>query len=293
MQQRPFGPTGHQSSIVILGTAAFWRADQALADTTLSQAQAAGINHIDVAPQYGNAQKLVGPWLESRRDHFFLNCKTLEREAEAAWADLQNSLELLRTGVIDLYQFHALTTFDDLAAVSKQGGAIESFRRARDEGLVRFLGVTAHGMLAPAIVTEAVERFDLEAVMVPLNPRLWSEADYRRDTERMLTLAGERNVAVQIIKSAARRPWGDREKTLEPWYEPYTTLEEIEPSVRFVLSQPNVTAVVSAGDARLLPVFIKAAEDFEPMSEDEQQAIVEERASDDLIFDGPRPLSAG
>jgi aryl-alcohol dehydrogenase-like predicted oxidoreductase len=284
MEKRRLGRTGHMSTVVIMGTAAFWSSDQDEANQTLDLALEHGVNHIDVAPQYGNAQQVTGPWLESHRDRFFLGCKTLERTADAAWADLQNSLKMLRTDVIDLYQFHAVCTMDELDQVSAADGAIHTFRRARDEGLVRYLGITGHGLLAPRVALTAVERLDLDTVMFPLYPRLYAEPGYRHDAERLLEVCQQRDVGVQIIKSVAKQPWGDREKTYNPWYEPYATIEQIAPSVHFVLSQPGVTALASTADVRLLPIFIEAAEKFAPMSESEQAALIARRASDELIF---------
>ena len=252
------------SSLVIMGTAAFWSSDQAEANATLDLALEHGINHIDVAPQYGNAQQVVGPWLESRRDRFFISCKTLLRTRDEAWADLQNSLALLRTDMIDLYQFHAITSWDEFEQICAPGGAAEAFRQARDEGLVRYLGITGHGMLAPAIQAAALERLDLDTVMFPLNARLYADADYRRDAERLLELAQERE-------------W-DHDRSLD-WH-----LRAAAPGLRFALSQP-VTCLASAADVRLLLPTIEAAERFTPMSASEQADLIASRAGDGLIFE--------
>ncbi len=291
MLKRRLGRTGHDSSIIIMGTAAFWNIDQEGANNALDLVAAHGVNHIDVAPQYGNAQSVVGPWLESRRDQFFLGCKTLERARDAAWGDLQNSLKLLRTAVIDLYQFHAVTTMDELDAITGGGGAFETFQRARNEGLVRYLGITSHGMHAPKIALEAVARMDLDTVMVPINPRLYADTDYRAATERLLAACQERDVGVQVIKHAAKQPWGDREKTFNSWYEPFVDYKELEHGVRFALSQPGVSCLASPGDVRLLPDMLRAAENYTPMTAEEQDALIAERASAPIIFDGPQPIS--
>lgn len=291
MEQRRLGRTGHYSSLAIMGTAAFWSIDQDGANAALNLALARGVNHIDVAPQYGNAQAVVGPWLETRRAHFFLGCKTLERTRDAAWRDLQNSLTLLRTDLINLYQFHAVTTLDTLDTISGPGGAFEAFRRARDEGLVQHLGITTHGMLAPLVALEAVQRMDLDTVMIPINPRLYADADYRAAAERLLDVAQQRDVGVQVIKHVAKAPWGDRPKAYNPWYEPYDAADTIEASVRFALSQPGVTCLASPADVRLLPDFFGAAGRFTPMDVADQAALIDARAADPVIFHGPEPIS--
>ncbi|HVO70187.1 MAG TPA: aldo/keto reductase [Aggregatilineaceae bacterium] len=291
MEQRRLGRTGHKSTVVIMGTAAFYTIDQGGASAALDLVLEHGVNHIDVAPQYGNAQAVVGPWLESRRDRFFLGCKTLERTRDAAWAELNDSLTLLRTSVIDLYQVHAVTTQQDLDQIFAPGGAIEAFVQARDEGLVRYLGITGHGMLAPTLQAAALERLPFDTVMFPINPRLYSDTKYRRDAERLLRLCQDRDVGVQIIKSIAKGPWGDKSRIYNPWYEPYDIYAKIESGVRFALSQPGVTGIASAAEVRLLPLVIRAAENFKPLAGAEQAALIEEHASDEAIFMGPTALS--
>ena len=152
------------------------------------------------------------------------------------------------------------------------------------------LGITGHGMFAPRVALAAVERFDLDTVMFPLNARLYADGDYRRDAERLLGACQERGVGVQIIKSVAKQPWHG-EKKYGPWYEPYDTYKAIAPSVHFALSQPGVSAVVSMADVGLLPIFLDAAENFKPLDDVEQTALITQRASDELIFDGPRGIS--
>ncbi len=289
MEQRKLGRTGHMSTVIIMGTAAFWSIDQQGANEALDLILASGINHIDVAPQYGNAEEVTGPWLEAHRDRFFLGCKTLERRRDAAMIELNRSLKRLHTDVFDLYQMHAVCTLEDLDAALGRGGVIETMTAARDQGKVRYLGITSHGMLAPVVQLAALERFDFDTVMLPINARLFANADYRRDAERLLALCQQRDVGVMAIKSVAKGPWAGREKTYNPWYEPYDVQQDIADSVRFVLSQP-VTGLPSAADVRLLPALIQAAENFTPMSADEQQALIAARAADALIFDGPQGI---
>jgi aryl-alcohol dehydrogenase-like predicted oxidoreductase len=276
MQQRRLGRTGHMSSVIIFGTAAFWEIDQESANEALDLGLSYGVNHIDVAPQYGQAQERLGPWLESRRDQFFLGCKTQERERDAAWADLQNSLRVLRTDKLDLYQLHAVTSFAELDAAMGPGGAMETLLEAREQGLTRWLGITGHGLQSPAVFLAALERFDFDTVMFPIHPRLYADADYRRDAERLLKRCVEKDVGVQIIKAVTKGPWGDQHKQYNTWYEPYDTPERITQGVRFALSLDGVAGIPSAGDVRLLPPVLEAGKHFTPMTPEEQAAAIED-----------------
>jgi predicted aldo/keto reductase-like oxidoreductase len=284
MEQRRLGRTGHMSSIVIFGGAAFSEISQEDAEAALDLALAHGVNHIDVAPLYGQAEVRVGPWLESRRAQFFLACKTLERDRDGAWAELNRSLERLRTDKFDLYQFHAIGTMEELDKAMSPGGAIETLQRAKDEGLTKWLGITGHGMETPAVHYEALQRFDLDTVMFPIHPRLFVDAKYRQDTERLLSLCAERDVAVQIIKSITRGAWGSQEHNYGTWYQPYDQQEAITQGVRFALSQRGVAGIPSAGDVRLLPMILEAAEQFTPMDAAEQEALIAQSASLELMF---------
>jgi len=280
------GRTGHDSSVVIFGTAAFWDIDRAGANAALDLAAAQGVTHIDVAPQYGRAQAVLGPWLAPRRDQFFLGCKTLERTREAAWADLHNSLRLLRTDHVDLYQFHAIGSFSQLDEVFAPGGALEAFQQAREQGLTRFLGITSHGMEAPRVQLEALARYPFDTVMFPLNPRLYADPAYRESAEALLAQCRARDVGVQIIKSIAARPWGEHEKAYNTWYAPDDTPEGIRAGVQFALSQPGVTAIVSAAEVRLLPMIFAAVQPLEPMTGSAQDALIAAWAGRESIFDG-------
>lgn len=287
MDKRRFGRSGHMSTVVVFGTAAFWEIDQAGADAALDLAMEYGVNHIDVAPQYGKAQERLGVWMEGQRDQFFLNCKTLERRADAAWADMENSLRLLKTDVFDLYQLHAVNTMTELDKAFAKGGAIETQVRAREEGITRYLGITGHGLESPRTFIEALRRFDYDAVMFPINPQLYANAEYRADTEELLALCQERDIAVQIIKSIGKGAWGDKEKKYTTWYVPHDTPEGITRGVHFALSQPGVTAIASAGEVRLLRMVLDAAVNFTPMSEaDQQEAIALDGALEPLFVPG-------
>ncbi len=287
MEKRQLGRTGHMSSVVILGTAAFGRAPQEEADAALDLALARGVNHIDVAPTYGDAELRVGAWLGPHRDQFFLGCKTTERTRDGAWDQLQHSLERLRVDRLDLHQFHSVGTFEELDQITAPGGAFEAFVRARDEGLTKYLGITGHGLLAPAVHAEAVRRMDLDTVLFPINPNLYANPDYRRDTEGLLQLAAERDLGVLIIKSVAKGLWHEDQHKYDTWYEPFDRLHKIIEGVRFALSQPRVTGICSAGDTRILPMVLAAAEAFTLMSATEQVALIEQWAELESVFPGP------
>jgi aryl-alcohol dehydrogenase-like predicted oxidoreductase len=290
MDKRRLGRTNHQSTVVIFGGAALGGRTQDEANAAYDLALSAGVNHIDIAPSYGKAETLTGPWLENHRDKFFLGCKTLERSRAGAWAELQRSMQLLHTDRLDLYQLHALTRFEELDEALAPGGAIETLVEAREKGLTRWLGVTGHGLLVPSIFISALERFDFDTVLFPINPTLYANPDYRRDAERLLALCQEKNVGVQIIKSVAKGPWGDQKHTYDTWYEPYDLQEKIDQGVRFALSQPGVTGIPAAGDVRLLPMVFQAAERFTPMSQDEQEALIEQAKQLQPLFVADRAL---
>ncbi len=284
MQTQQLGRTGHHSSWIIFGGAAFWELDSTAAADSLNFALSAGINHIDVAPTYGVGEVRVGEWLPPHREKFFLGCKTVERSRAAAWTQLHESLQKLHTDTLDLHQLHAVTTFEELNAAMGEGGAIEALIQAREEGLTRFLGITGHGLLAPQIQMAALERFDFDTVMFPINPVLYANTQYRRDAENLLAMCREKQVGVMAIKALAKAPWGDRPKTYAPWYEPYAEQESITQQVRFVLSQAGVTAIPMAGDVRLLPLLVQAVQDFTPMSMEEQETLIATASALEPLF---------
>ncbi len=273
METRRLGRTGHFSSVAVFGTAALWEVTQAQAEEAIAQVRAAGVNHFDVAPSYGQAEARLGPWLSGHRGEVFLGCKTTERSRDGAWDELQRSLERLQVQDLDLYQLHAVRTIDELDAVTGRGGALEALLKAREQGLVRHLGITGHGYRAPSVHAEALRRFEFDTVMTPLNFVQWAEAGYRRAFTELAELTAERDVGLLIIKALTRAPWGERAQTFQTWYEPFDQPEEIERSIRFVLTQP-VTAFATPGDLRLLPSVLQAAERFRPMTPAEQEALV-------------------
>jgi aryl-alcohol dehydrogenase-like predicted oxidoreductase len=281
MQTRRLGRTGHWSSVAILGGAAFGQSNPDDTEQAFRLALDAGVNHLDIAPQYGKAERLVGPLVPAVRDHLFVACKTLRKNADGARAQLEESLELLGCDSFDLYQLHAVTS---LEVLDERAPAVDAILRARDEGLVRFVGITGHDVGTPAAQAEALRRYDLDTVMFPVNRRMWADSQYRSDAEALLELAGERDCGVMAIKAAAARPWGDRERTHTTWYEPYTSHGDIQRGVNFTLSVEGVHAFCTPGDVSVLPKALEAADAFTPMTPEERAAASAEVAHEPVIF---------
>jgi aryl-alcohol dehydrogenase-like predicted oxidoreductase len=280
MQTRRLGRTGHESSVAILGGAAFWEATPEEADAGLTLALERGVNHLDIAPQYGAAEDVVGPHLPAVRDRLFLGCKTLRHNGDGVRAQLEASLAKFGTDHVDLYQMHAVTTVEEL---DQRADAFEAIEVARNEGLTRFVGITGHDMTAPATFVEALRRHDLDTVMFPVYPRLWADPVYRSDAEELLAVCAERDLGVMAIKAVARRPWTGDHPT-SPWYEPQTDRDAIERGVAFALSTPGVHAFCTPGSIDLLPRVLDAAEAFRPLDGDAREAASAATADDPLIF---------
>ena len=273
MERRRLGRTGQMSTVVAFGSAGIGRVEQDVADRAIQTALEFGVNHVDVAPRYGDAELRLRPWMPRVRERIFLGCKTAQRTREAAKADLHRSLERLGTDRLDLYQLHAVCKLHELDECTAKGGALETLLEAREEGIVRWLGITGHTHDAPATHLEALRRFDFDTVMFPLNFVLWSIPEYRRDALALLESCRQRDVGVHIIKTLAKDPWGDRPKTHTTWYEPFTDQATIDQAVAFVLSQP-VTTLCSVGDVTVLPKFLAAAERYRPLGQAAQEALV-------------------
>lgn len=285
METRRLGRTGHASSVAILGGAAFWDGDPERAAVGVEAALEAGVNHLDVAPQYGAAQAVLGPLIGPIRDRLFVACKTLRRNAFGVRAQLEESLTLLHCESFDLYQLHAVT---DVAELDSRADAFEAVLAARDEGLVRWVGITGHEHTAPAAHREALRRYDLDTVMFPVNPRLWSDREYRRDAEGLLEETGRRDIGVMAIKAAAARPWNSRTPTATTWYEPYSSAHEVSRGVGFALSTPGVHAFCTPGDVDILPVALAAAAAARPWSSEERSEAMAAVSAEPSIFPMPR-----
>lgn len=258
----PFGKTGHRSTRTIFGAAALGSMRQERADQVLEILLEHGINHIDVAADYGDAELRVGSWMKEHRETFFLATKTSARTAADARDSIQRSLERLQVDRLDLIQLHNLTDESDWATAMGPGGALEAAIEARNEGLVRFIGVTGHGLRAAEMHLRSLERFAFDSVLLPYNYMLAQSPEYASDFDRLIELCTNRDVAIQIIKSVARRRWrdGDTQKHFS-WYEPVKEPDALRTVVHWILCQQNFFLNTSS-DATILPSILQAADEF-------------------------------
>ncbi len=295
MEYRRLGRTGHESSVAVLGGAACWAATLEEAGEWLQLALDHGVNHLDIAPQYGAAESVVGPHLAVHRDDIFIAGKTLRANPEGVTDQFDTTRRLLHAEVLDLYQAHAVTS---LAELDRRSAALERIVALRDAGHTRFAGITGHDLEVPRSHLEALRRFDLDTVMFPVYPALWARPEYREPAEELLAVCAERDVGVMVIKAVARRPWADRRpmgdavagspataaRWADSWYEPVANDEEIDRGVHFALSTPGVHAFCTPGDIPLLPRVLASAERYAGMDGAERRAAVEAMAAEELIF---------
>jgi predicted aldo/keto reductase-like oxidoreductase len=266
-----FGRTGHISTRVIFGAAALGNVTQDEANRTLDQLLEHGINHIDTAASYGDSELRIGPWMAEHRGRFFLATKTGERSYGAARDQIRRSLERLRVSKVDLIQLHNLADPNEWEVAMGPDGALRACLEARDEGLVRFIGVTGHGTIIPTMHLKSLERFDFTSVLLPYNYPMIQNPTYAADFEALAGECASRNVAVQTIKSITAAPWGDRQPTATTWYEPLKGQADIDRAVSWVLGRPGIF-LNTVGDINFLPKVLDAASRFTRRPSDAEMA---------------------
>jgi predicted aldo/keto reductase-like oxidoreductase len=259
METRTLGRLDHRSSVLIYGAAALSDVTQDVADRSIQEALDGGINHVDVAASYGDAELRLGPWMSQIRDRIFLATKTGQRDRESAWREINASLERLQTDRIDLIQLHGVGDLNELDLATGADGALEAATRAVDEGLVGAVGITGHGWTAPATHLEALGRYPFATVLTPLNPVLWRDDAYRTDYLALVDEVRRQDAGLMTIKTGSRRNWPEgAEHTHTTWYEPFDEQERITAAVSWVLSHEEVTGIPTAGDVSLLRLFLEA-----------------------------------
>ncbi len=284
IQQRPFGRTGHNSTVTLFGAAAIGRVTQADADRTMELLLDYGVNHIDTAASYGDAEVLLGPWLEKYRDRFFLATKTGERDYAAAKSQIHRSLERMRVDQVDLLQLHNLGHPDEWDTAMGEDGALEAAKEARDQGLVKYIGVTGHGLKIAAFHNRSLQAFDFDSILLPWNIQMKQNPQYAADFDRVVGLARNRGIAVQTIKSLVRGPWATTPKTRSTWYQPLENQPDIDRAVHWILAQGDLF-LNTAGDINLLPKVLDAASRFDGQgpSDEEMAAMVAEQSMTPLF----------
>lgn len=286
IERRPFGRTGHDSTRVIFGAAALGGMSQTRADATMELVRAAGINHVDTAAAYGQSEVRLQPFLAAYSGDVFLATKTGDRTGGEARASLERSLTRMGVDHVDLIQLHNLVEPDEWETAHGPGGAVEALARARDEGLVRFIGVTGHGLRIPGMHLRSLERFDYDSVLFPYNHSLLSRPDYRADVEALLAVCAERSVAAQTIKAVARRRWApDATEPKFSWYQPLPEGDALAHAVAYVLGREQLF-LNTTSDARLLPAVFAAAQGAHESPSDDVMAA-------DVAVEGIEPLFDG
>ena len=277
----PFGRTGHNSTRILFGAAAFGRVTQEEADRSMDLLMKYGINHLDTAASYGDAEIRMGPWLEKNRKEVFLATKTGDRKYEEAKASIQRSLERMRTDQIDLIQLHAVIEDEEWETALGPGGALDAAIEAREKGQVRFIGITSHSLRAPMMHLKSLERFAFDSVLLPYNYMLAHNPQYITDFNALMQVCAERNVAVQLIKTNQRRKWEEGgSRFASTWYEPFTDQESVSRAIWWAMGTQPGTFLNSSGDIHVLPAFLEAADQFSAQSiptDDEMEQLMREK----------------
>lgn len=284
IEKIPFGRTGHDSTRTLFGAAALAGMRQEKADKVLETLLAHGVNHIDTAASYGDSELRVAPWLKAHPGKFFVATKTGERTYDRAKAGLHQSLERLGVDRVDMIQMHNLTDERGWTTAFSKGGALEALTEAKDEGLVRFIGVTGHGTQAPAMHRRSLERHPFDSVLVPFNFTMMRQPAYAADFEDLVAVCHQRGVAVQTIKSIARRRWQDTPARRFSWYEPLLEPRSIALAVRWALGLPGVFLNTSS-DARLLEAILETAAAVGPRPSDSEMSDATEREGIEPLFE--------
>lgn len=283
ISENPFGRSGHFSTRTILGAAAFYSATQEETDAMMELALSHGINHVDVASSYGQAEIRLGDWIRRNGRPFFLATKVKERTAASAMEELSRSLQKLNVDYVDLWQFHGLTDPQEWEIAMGPGGVLEAALEARRQGLIRYIGVTGHGLQTAKMHRLALERFDFDSVLLPYSYILAQNPSYQADVEALFAICRSRNVAIQTIKAVTRSPWGDGPRGFTTWYRPLEDQSEIDLAVHWVLGHDDLF-LNTAADARILSMTLDASSRFERIPPETAMRSQRERLAMEPLF---------
>ena len=283
IKKAPFGATGHESSRTIFGAAALGKVSKGDADRALDLLLEHGINHIDVAAGYGDAELRIASWLQRHPDTFFLATKTGERTYRGAREEIRRSLDRLGVDRVDSIQLHNLADVIEWETALGADGALEAAIEAREEGLVRFIGVTGHGLSIPEMHRRSLERFAFDSVLLPYNYVQMQDPRYAERFEALAAVCAQRNIALQTIKSLARRRWDGRQATASTWYEPLREQADIDLAAHWVLGRPEAF-LLTTGDVEILPRLLDAAERFDHRPSDEEMDALAARSEASALF---------
>ncbi len=282
IEKREFGSTGHESTVTLFGAASLSKVTQEEANETLEVLLDYGVNHIDTAASYGDSELRIGPWMEEYRDRFFLATKTGKRKYGAAKEEIHNSLERLRVDQVDLLQLHNLIQPDEWDTVFGEDGALKAAIEAKEEGLVRFLGITGHTLRVPKMHMKSLEEYDFDSVLLPYNYPLMQNETYASDFEELLKICREKGIAVQTIKSLARRRWRQGEQDRATWYKPMEDQKYVDRAVSWVFGRDDLF-LNTVGDIDLLPKVLDAADRHEERPSDaKMESMTEEKETEAL-----------
>ena len=278
-----FGRTGHHSTRVIFGAASLGHVPQKVADQTLEVLLRYGVNHIDTASGYGDSELRIAPWLKREPGRFFLATKGDMRDEKGAREEIERSLDRLGVDHVDLWQIHSIADPIEWDQALSPGGALDAALTAREEGLIKWIGITGHGTQIAATHRRSLDRFDFDSVLLPYNFATMQNPYYRENFEELLATCQQRNVAVQTIKSIARRPWMERDHTRTTWYQPLESPDDIDLAVWWAMGRKGIF-LNSAGDVDLLPLVLDAAQRFKEAPADSKVREMLEREHSEPLF---------
>lgn len=292
VMKRAIGRLGYNGSVVMFGAASLGNVSQEEADASISYALRHGVNHFDTAASYGDAELRMGPIIGKIRQDIFLATKTGQREKEKAKREIYRSLERMQVDSVDLIQLHGVGTMEELDKCTAKGGALEAVLEAKEEGIVKAIGITGHGHQAPVVHLEALRRFPFATVLLPLNYYMYSLPEYKEAFDALLDEANRQQAAVRVIKAIAKAPWDEGQKReYATWYKPFDEQKVIDACVHFVLSFPGLAGFASAGDTRLFPKIVDAVERFGSMTDEEAVRILGSVEGYTSIFGAPTSIA--